>query len=201
VVSARAAKKRSATRNDTGKDAPTGKAFNPKLKGATFGPVQDSDSKGVQVVDLDQDSPPPKPACVGADSSQRQPSRGSGLADFQKLASGEATCCSTCVEVTAPCIWPCSNPQPLQPERPAPWPGRLLGGHPPPPGNNKPLRRRFPVRYTCNESTAGLFMLHKGTRATRRGVQRLIAAYRQGAHGEKARVQERNQPGLRSMPN
>ncbi|MDB5974726.1 MAG: DegQ family serine endoprotease [Nevskia sp.] len=82
----------SAGGNDNGKDSGTapGKGLNPKLKGATFGPVQDSDSKGVQVIDLDRDSPAAEAGLQPGDiilSVNRHPV--SGLADFQKLASGE----------------------------------------------------------------------------------------------------------------
>ena len=82
----------SAGGNDNGKDGgtTTGKGLNPKLKGATFGPVQDSDSKGVQVIDLDRNSTAAEAGLQPGDiilSVNRHPV--SGLADFQKLASGE----------------------------------------------------------------------------------------------------------------
>lgn len=77
--------------DDNGKDSgTTSKGLNPKLKGATFGPVQDSDSKGVQVLDLDQDSPAAEAGLRPGDiilSVNRHAV--SGLADFKKLASGE----------------------------------------------------------------------------------------------------------------
>ncbi|WP_211254822.1 DegQ family serine endoprotease [Nevskia soli] len=81
----------SAGGNDNGKDGGTagGKGLNPKLKGATFGPVQDSDSKGVQVIELDRDSPAAEAGLQPGDiilSVNRHPV--TGLADFQKLASG-----------------------------------------------------------------------------------------------------------------
>jgi serine protease Do/serine protease DegQ len=91
VVGKSPEEKVSAGGNDTGKDSTTnGKGLNPKLKGATFGPVQDSDSKGVQVVDLDQDSPAAEAGLRPGDiilSVNRHAV--SGLADFKKLASGE----------------------------------------------------------------------------------------------------------------
>lgn len=82
----------SAGGNDNGKDGGTanGKGLNPKLKGATFGPVQDSDSKGVQVIDLDRDSAAAEAGLQPGDiilSVNRHPV--TGLADFQKLASGD----------------------------------------------------------------------------------------------------------------
>ncbi|HZR36471.1 MAG TPA: Do family serine endopeptidase [Nevskia sp.] len=67
-----------------------GKGLNSKLKGATFGPVQDSDTKGVQVMDIEQDSPAAQSGLAPGDiimSINRHPV--SSLAELQKYASGE----------------------------------------------------------------------------------------------------------------
>lgn len=92
VVGKSPEEKVSAGGNDNGKDSgtATGKGLNSKLKGATFGPVQDSDSKGVQVIDLERDSTAAEAGLQPGDiilSVNRHPV--TGLADFQKLASGE----------------------------------------------------------------------------------------------------------------
>ncbi len=66
------------------------KGLNSKLKGATFGPVSDADSKGVAVVDLERDSPAAEGGLRPGDiilSVNRHAVN--GLADFRKFASGE----------------------------------------------------------------------------------------------------------------
>jgi Do/DeqQ family serine protease len=82
----------SATGNDNGKDSgdAAGKGLNPKLKGATFAPVQDGDNKGVQVADLEQDSPAGESGLQPGDiilSVNRHPVN--SLAEFKKYASGD----------------------------------------------------------------------------------------------------------------
>ncbi|MDE0853515.1 MAG: DegQ family serine endoprotease [Nevskia sp.] len=76
---------------DNGKEGGSvGKGLNPKLKGATFGPVQDEGGKGVLVTDLDQDSPAADAGLRPGDiilSVNRHAVN--GLADFQKYASGD----------------------------------------------------------------------------------------------------------------
>jgi len=70
--------------------ADAGKGLNSKLKGASFGPVQDSDAKGVQVQDIEQDSPAAQSGLAPGDiimSVNRHPV--SSLAEFQKYATGE----------------------------------------------------------------------------------------------------------------
>jgi Do/DeqQ family serine protease len=67
-----------------------GKGLNSKLKGATFGPVQDSDIKGVQVTDIEQDSAAAQSGLTPGDIIMQVNHKPvSGLAEFQKLASGE----------------------------------------------------------------------------------------------------------------
>jgi Do/DeqQ family serine protease len=71
-------------------DTTTGKGLNSKLKGATFGPVQDSDAKGVQVQDIEQDSPAAQSGLAPGDiimSVNRHPII--SLAEFQKYAGSE----------------------------------------------------------------------------------------------------------------
>ncbi len=71
-------------------DTTTGKGLNSKLKGATFGPVQDSDAKGVQVQDIEQDSPAAQSGLAPGDiimSVNRHPI--TSLAEFQKYAGSE----------------------------------------------------------------------------------------------------------------
>ena len=82
----------SASGGDNGKDGGdnAGKSLNPKLKGATFGPVQDEGGKGVQVTDLDQDSPAADAGLRPGDiilSINRHAVN--SLADLQKFASGD----------------------------------------------------------------------------------------------------------------
>jgi len=81
----------SATGGDNGKDSGDAvKGLNPKLKGATFAPVQDGDNKGVQVADLEQDSPAGESGLQPGDiilSVNRHPVN--SLAEFKKYASGD----------------------------------------------------------------------------------------------------------------
>jgi serine protease Do/serine protease DegQ len=73
-----------------GKGAGSGKELSSKLKGATFGPVQDSDVKGVQVLDVEQESPAAQAGLLPGDiilSVNKHPV--TGMEDFQKYAAGE----------------------------------------------------------------------------------------------------------------
>jgi len=92
VVGKTPEEKVSAAGDDSGKDggAATAKGLNPKLKGATFGPVTDGDSKGVQVTDLAQDSPAAESGLQPGDiilSVNRHAVN--NLAEFQKYAGGD----------------------------------------------------------------------------------------------------------------
>ena len=81
----------SASGGDNGKEGgATGKGLNPKLKGATFGPAPEGDTKGVQVTDLAQDSPAAESGLQPGDiilSVNRHAVN--SLAEFQKYASGD----------------------------------------------------------------------------------------------------------------
>ncbi|HWY24632.1 MAG TPA: Do family serine endopeptidase [Nevskia sp.] len=79
----------SAKDKDSGGDS-GGKGLNSKLKGATFGPVQDADVKGVAVTDIEQDSPAAQSGLAPGDiimSVNRHPV--TSLAEFQKYAGSE----------------------------------------------------------------------------------------------------------------
>jgi Do/DeqQ family serine protease len=78
------------SKDKEGGDELGSKGLNPKLKGATFGPVQDSDTHGVQVIDIEQDSQAAQSGLAPGDiimSVNRHAVN--SLAEFQKLASGE----------------------------------------------------------------------------------------------------------------
>jgi Do/DeqQ family serine protease len=70
--------------------AGTGKELSTKLQGATFGPVEDSDVKGVQVLEVEPDSPAAQAGLLQGDiilSVNKHPV--SGVEEFRKYASGE----------------------------------------------------------------------------------------------------------------
>ena len=91
VVGKNADDKVAATGKDKeGGDSAGAKGLNPKLKGATFGPVQDSDAKGVEITDIEQDSPAAQSGLAPGDiimSVNRHPV--TSLAEFQKYAGGD----------------------------------------------------------------------------------------------------------------
>ncbi len=90
VVGKNAEDKISASGKDKDSTEGSSKGLNSKLKGASFGAVTDSDTKGVQVQDIEQDSPAAQSGLAPGDiimSINRHPV--GSLADLQKYASGE----------------------------------------------------------------------------------------------------------------